>query len=187
MAFHFSKRKLKPREDEEVGELNIVPYLDILMNLIIFMLLSMTGLATLAILNVNAPTYGMGGGGSQNPTAPELLLTVAISKNGFYVAAQGAVLPGQAENVKPGEGNPTIPKRPDGSYDYAALNEKMKEVKTAVAEMIREGKVAPTSDTKVIIAAESETLYEAIVSTMDATRETADRKLLFPDVTLASF
>ena len=45
MAFYFSRRKLKPREEEEMGELNIVPYLDILMNLIIFMLLSMTGLA----------------------------------------------------------------------------------------------------------------------------------------------
>jgi biopolymer transport protein TolR len=63
----------------------------------------------------------------------------------------------------------------------------MKEIKAAVAEMIREGKVAATSDSKVIIAAEAETQYEAIVGTMDATRETPDRKLLFPDVTLASF
>ena len=29
MAFHYSRRKLKPREDEETGELNIVPFLDI--------------------------------------------------------------------------------------------------------------------------------------------------------------
>ena len=60
MAFHFSKRKIRPKEDEESGELNIIPYLDILMNLIIFILLSMTGLATFGILNVNAPNYGAG-------------------------------------------------------------------------------------------------------------------------------
>lgn len=186
MALHISRRKLKPKEEEDLGELNIIPYLDILMNLIIFMLLSMTGLATLGILNVNAPTYGGGGGGGSNQ-APELLLTVAISKTGFFVAAQGAVLPGQAENAKPGEGAPTIGMKPDGAYDYQALTEKMKEIKAAVAEMIREGKVAATSDSKVIIAAEAETQYEAIVGTMDATRETPDRKLLFPDVTLASF
>ncbi len=35
------------------------------MNLIIFMLLSMTGLATFGILNVNAPTYAAGGGGGR--------------------------------------------------------------------------------------------------------------------------
>jgi biopolymer transport protein ExbD len=79
MAFHFSKRKLRPKEDDEVGELNIVPYLDILMNLIIFILLSMTGLATMGILNVNAPAYGDAGAGSDKPDKPPLLLTVAKS------------------------------------------------------------------------------------------------------------
>ncbi len=188
MAFHISKRKLKPKEEDEMGELNIVPYLDILMNLIIFILLSMSGLAAFGILNVNAPTYGGGGGGANND-APELLLTVAISKKGFYVAAQGGVLPGQ-ENAEaaPGQGAPTVPTKGDGTYDYAALTEKMKQVKSSVKQMIDEGKVAPTSDSKVIIAAEADTQYEVIVGTMDATRETVgDHKLLFPDVTLASF
>ncbi|MCU0700725.1 MAG: biopolymer transporter ExbD, partial [Myxococcaceae bacterium] len=94
MAFHVSKRKLKPKEEEEAGELNIVPYLDILMNLIIFMLLSMTGLATFGILNVSAPSYGAGGGGGDPNEKQPLLLTVAIAKNGYYVAATGGVLPG---------------------------------------------------------------------------------------------
>ncbi|HEX9507565.1 MAG TPA: biopolymer transporter ExbD, partial [Myxococcales bacterium] len=58
MAFYFSRRKLRPVEESEASELNFVPYLDILMNLIIFMLLSMTGLAVFGILNVNAPNYG---------------------------------------------------------------------------------------------------------------------------------
>ncbi len=169
-----------------MGELNIVPYLDILMNLIIFILLSMSGLAAFGILNVNAPTYGGGGGGGSND-APELLLTVAISKKGFYVAAQGAVLPGQETATAPGEGSPTIPNKGDGTYDYVGLTEKMKQVKSAVKQMIDEGKVSPTSDSKVIIAAETDTQYEIIVGAMDATRETTDHKLLFPDVTLASF
>jgi len=45
MAVYFSRRKLHPREADEVGELNIVPYLDIMMNLIMFMLLTMTALS----------------------------------------------------------------------------------------------------------------------------------------------
>jgi len=178
MAFYFSRRKIKPKEPEESGELNIVPYLDILMNLIIFMLLSMTGLATFGILNVNAPSYGAGVGGATEEKPP-LLLTVAISKKGFYVAATGGVLSGQPEGSTPtpGDGSPpTIPVMADGRYDYDALTEKMKQVKTEFP-----------AESKVILAAEADTAYEVLVSTMDATRETKDRKLLFPDVTLASF
>ena len=69
MAFHYSKRKLKANEEGHAGELNIVPYLDILMNLIIFMLLSMTGLAAFGILNVSAPNYGpsVGGPAAEDP------------------------------------------------------------------------------------------------------------------------
>ena len=176
MAFYFSRRKIKPREEEEGGELNIVPYLDILMNLIIFMLLSMAGLATFGMLNVNAPNYGAGSGGGGETDKPALNLTVAVGKSGFFIAATGGVL-GQAEpTAAPGEGAPTIPRKADGSYDYDALTAKMMEIKTAF----------PT-ESKVIIAAEADTDYDSLVSTMDATRETADRKLLFPDVTLASF
>src|SRR4029077_16759581 len=97
MAFYFSKRKIRPKEDEETGELNIVPYLDILMNLIIFMLLSMTGLATFGILNVNAPSDGAGAWSADPPWKPPLLLNVSISKKGFFVAATGGVLGGGVE------------------------------------------------------------------------------------------
>ncbi len=178
MTFYFSRRKIKPKEPEDSTELNIVPYLDILMNLIIFMLLSMTGLATFGTLNVNAPSYGAGGAGPSDEKPP-LLLTVAISKKGFFVAATGAVLPGVAEaGASPSDtAPPTIPLKADGRYDYDSLTEKMKEIKVAVG----------SDESKVILAAEADTQYEVLVATMDATRETKDRKLLFPDVTLASF
>ena len=175
MAFHFSRRKIKPKEEEEGGELNIVPYLDILMNLIIFMLLSMAGLATFGMLNVNAPNYGAGAGGG-DPDKPALTLTVAVAKTGFFIAATGGVL-GAAEGAgAPGEGAPTIPRKADGTYNFDALTARMMEIKANF----------PT-ESKVIIAADADTDYDSLVSTMDATRETPDRKLLFPDVTLASF
>jgi biopolymer transport protein TolR len=185
MAFYFSKRKLRPHEEEEVGELNIVPYLDILMNLIIFMLLSMTGLAAFGILNVNAPNYGGASAGAADPSeGPKLLLTVGISAKGFYVAAVGGVLGGEAPAVEgqppaqPGQGEPTIPKKADGSFDYAALNAQMQTIKKAFP-----------NETKVIVAAQNEIPYEALVGTMDACRETlgSDHRLLFPDVTLGAF
>ncbi|MBI3185779.1 MAG: biopolymer transporter ExbD [Myxococcales bacterium] len=182
MAFYFSRRKLRPKEKEEMGELNIVPYLDILMNLIIFMLLSITGLVTFGILNVNAPSYGAGvQGPGEDPSQPKLLLTVGISNKGFYVAATGGVLGQQSPEgaaAAPGQGEPTIPKLPDGSFDYAALSEQMVNIKQAFP-----------NETKVIIAAQSEVQYEALVATMDACRETTgpSRRVLFPDVTLGAF
>lgn len=172
MAFYFSRRKLKPREEEEMGELNIVPYLDILMNLIIFMLLSITGLASFGILNVSAPNYGGPSAGVQQDNAdqPKLTLSVLISKKGHFINSENAIL---------GEGTaPTIPTQADGSYDFAQLNAKMMEIKSAFP-----------SETKVIIAADADVQYEALIQTMDACRETqgpGERRLLFPDVTLGA-
>jgi biopolymer transport protein ExbD len=172
MAFYFSRRKLKPREEEESGELNIVPYLDILMNLILFMLLSITGLASFGILNVSAPNYGGPTAGAQQEEAdkPKLTLSVLISKKGHFVNSENAIL---------GEGSaPTIPILADGTYDYAKLNAMMMDIKATF----------PT-ETKVIIAADSDVQYDALIQTMDACRETqkpGERRLLFPDVTLGA-
>jgi biopolymer transport protein TolR len=180
MAFYYSKRKLRPAEEGHQGELNIVPYLDILMNLIIFMLLSMTGLAAFGILNVNAPNYGGApAAGAGNPDEQKLLLTVLISHKGFFVAGAGAVLSGEpaAAGAQPTtEGQPTIPKKADGTYDFTALTAKLLTVKASF----------PT-ETKVVLTAEADTSYETLIQTMDAVRETpAEHKLLFPDVTLAT-
>ena len=179
MAFFYSKRKLRIRERDEGEGLNIVPYLDILMNLIMFMLLSITGLSAFGILNVNAPNYG---GPSTQVTEegdkPKLLLTVLISKKGFYVAATGGVVGQQQQGpANPAEAPPSIPNKGDGTYDYTALTESMVNVK----------KEFP-SETKVIVGAEGDIPYEVLVSTMDAIRETPgkERKLLFTDVTLGA-
>lgn len=182
MAFYFSKRKLRPKEDEETGELNIVPYLDILMNLIIFMLLSMTGLAAFGILNVNAPNYGgpSAGTSADNPDQPKLLLSVLISKKGFFVAGAGAVLGQQSATgtaVASAEGAPTVPKKANGDYDFDTLNQAMVNVKKSFP-----------NETKVIIGAESDIPYDTLIQTMDTVRESVgkDHKILFSDVTLAA-
>jgi biopolymer transport protein ExbD len=172
MAFHYSRRKLKPREEDEMGELNIVPYLDILMNLIIFMLLSINGLATLGILNVSAPSYGGQSAAvapQENPDEPRLVLSVLISKKGHFVNSENTIL-GE-------EGEPTVPRKSDGAYDYAALNAQMMQLKGAFPK-----------ETKVIIAADPDVAYEALIQTMDAVRETRDaaRRELFKDVTLGA-
>jgi biopolymer transport protein TolR len=167
------------REEEHTGELNIVPYLDVVVNLVMFMLLSMTGLIALGVLNVSAPKIA-GEAAAAADGAPKLLLTVAIAKSGFYVAGAGGVLGKEAETpdaTRP----PTIPLR-DGKYDYAALGEQMKTIKAQFP-----------SETAVILSADPEILYDVLIQTMDACREvtvkgpdgTFERKPLFFDVSLS--
>lgn len=165
--------------DEEAGELNIVPYLDILVNLIMFLLVAQATLAHLGMIDVTAPTYNTAGAGATpDPTKEQkkLRLTVGIGKDGFYIAARGGVLPGEQETT--GELTkdnveklaPTIPKRADGSFDFPSLVRKLRGVKTAFPDT-----------TAVFVAAEPSTPYEIIVKTLDATREDA-QGLLFPNV-----
>jgi biopolymer transport protein ExbD len=172
MAFYVSRRKLHPREEEEAGELNIVPYLDIMMNLIMFMLLTMTALVTFGVVNVAAPSYGAPGE-SAGESGKNLVLTVAISHKGFFVAATGGVLPGGTGSPD----QPTIPLK-GNDFDFDGLTQKM----IAVKQLFKD-------NTKVILTADADLPYRDLILTMDAVREysAADGKHpLFYDVSLSA-
>jgi biopolymer transport protein ExbD len=166
---------------EETGELNIVPYLDVVVNLVMFMLLSMTGLISLGVLNVSAPRIGADtAAAAAADSGPKLLLTVAIGRQGFYIAGAGGVLGPDAETpdaTRP----PTIPLK-NGNFDYAALNAQLAKVKASYP-----------NETQVILSADPDVLYDTLVQTMDACREstverpdgTTERKPLFFDVSLS--
>ncbi|MFT3842308.1 MAG: biopolymer transporter ExbD [Myxococcaceae bacterium] len=64
---------------EHDGELNTLPYLDVLMNLIIFMLLSMSGLATFGVINVTTSGSAPGSAGD------DAIVHVRIEPAGFDV------------------------------------------------------------------------------------------------------
>jgi biopolymer transport protein ExbD len=164
------------RHAEETGELNIIPYLDIVTNLVMFMLLSMTGLVSLGVVNVSAPKAG--GPAAAAADRPKLLLTVGIGKAGFYVGgADGGAAAAPAASGAP----PTIPLR-EGSYDFAALTAEMKRVKDRFP-----------SETNLILTAEPDVPYDVLIQTMDACREvkvtrpdgSPDRRPLFFDVSLS--
>ena len=90
--------------EEEAGELNLVPYMDIVTNIIIFLLASVVNQVSLGNINVSVPTISEGGAPTdeQPPDKPPLNLTVSVGASGFTVAASGGVLP-------------VIPKLPNGS------------------------------------------------------------------------
>lgn len=171
------RRRVHPHE--KTGELNIVPYLDIMVNLIMFMLVSMTGVIQFGILNVAAPSYGPAAStaAGADPKKKDLLLTVAISTKGFFVAGSGGVLGGAdkaGEKPDPKSAPPTIPMLPDGKYDYPALTRKMVDIKNAFPD-----------ESKVILMADQAVAYDVLVQTMDAIREDGPRKL-FWDVVLGA-
>lgn len=174
--------KLVREEDfaEDTGELNIVPYLDIMVNLIMFLLMAQATLVSLGIIDVTAPSYARLGPAAASPgddAKKKLRLTVGISREGFYIAAKGGVLPGE-EQEGTGEltrdgverSAPTIPNKPDGTYDYRALTRKLRAIKAAFPDT-----------TSVYVAADDQTSYEVIVRTLDASREDQGGKL-FPNV-----
>jgi hypothetical protein len=154
---------------EEGGELNLVPYLDIVTNIIMFMLATTSFAAALGDINVSAPTTSTAVSNPSDTPPPknDLNLTVSISDKGFTIAASGAVLykgfsfDPAGNLVQVGTDLPTIPKKPDGSFDYDLLAKKMKEIKST-----------PTAagETKVIINANPNIVYEVVVSALDACR-----------------
>ena len=172
------KRRVHPHE--KTGELNIVPYLDIMVNLTMFMLVSMTSVIQFGILNVAAPNYGPATAAvTPGEKKKDLLLSVAISTKGFYVAGSGGVLGGAAADPKapppdPKTAPPTIPTLADGKYDYVTLTKKMIDIKNSF----------PT-ESKVILMADQTVPYEVLVQSMDAIREDGPKRLFY-DVVLGA-
>jgi len=152
--------------EEETGEINLVPYMDIVTNIIIFLLASVVNQVPLGTVNVSSPTFGSGGAG-ESEEKPALNLTVTVGATGFTLAGSGGVMP-------------AIPKLPSGDYDYAALTTKLAEIKKEFSD-----------ETKATFNADAVTPYETVVKTLDAMRTYKDEKdqrdkELFPDIVFAA-
>jgi biopolymer transport protein ExbD len=153
--------------EEEAGELNLVPYMDIVTNIIIFLLASVVNQASLANINVTVPSISSGGGSASDeppPEKPPLNLTVSVGASGFTIAASGGVLP-------------IVAKLPNGQYDYKTLTVKLKEIKSSPEN---------ATETKANFSADALIPYDIVVATLDAMRTTEDGKILFPDVAFAA-
>src|SRR5262252_9189490 len=82
--------------EEEAGELNLVPYMDIVTNIIIFLLASVVNQVALGNINVSSPTIQAGGGPSDpgpQDQEPAVDLDIPVGAAGYHVGASGGVLP----------------------------------------------------------------------------------------------
>src|SRR6476619_4122503 len=110
------RRIANPKElapDEEGGELNIVPFLDIITNVLMFVpaTISVTFTATIDTFPPRA------GAGARAPTTPTLGLTVLVVPEGCAMKARGGNVARGCSDTGPGI---AIPKK-DNDYDYAGL------------------------------------------------------------------
>src|SRR5260370_12027237 len=105
-------RQIRARGEEQAeegGELNLVPYLDIVTNVIMFLLATTVFTAALGDIRVASAS-----GITDEPRPRGLELTVSISARGFTLATSRSV-------------GPFIAKR-DGAYDYAELSPPLDEI-----------------------------------------------------------
>jgi biopolymer transport protein ExbD len=135
--------------------------MDIVTNIIIFLLASVVNQVPLGTVNASSPTFGGGGGGGEEEK-PSLNLTVTVGNSGFTLAGSGGVMP-------------PIPKLATGDYDYVALTTKLTEVKNQFKD-----------ETKATFNADAGTPYETVIKTLDAMREDKDGHMLFPDIVFAA-
>lgn len=164
------RRLSAPREhapDEAGGELNIVPFLDIIMNVLMFVLatVSVTFTATIDTFPPRA------GAGARAPTTPTLGLTILVVPDGFSLKARGGNVAPGCSDTGPGI---AIPKK-DNDYDYAALKGCAAKLKGAAPEFKEEMGVT--------VSANPPIPYQVVISTMDAVRNNEQGEAMFPDVT----
>lgn len=148
-------------------ELNLVPYLDIMVNLVLFMLVTITSFLSFTILNASIPQIAPDSAQViEDQKKEELILVVRVLKDKYRVNPSvqgGAAIPARDFPMK------------DGKYDIESLRTMMVELKNRFKD-----------EEKVLIVAEPLITYENIIATMDTVRETQPSlEDLFPVVTLS--
>lgn len=151
-------------EDEETsGELNLVPYLDISTNVVMFLLLTISFGAPLAQITINTPK--LTGGSGADRQRQSLNLVVGVSQVGFVV--NGA----DEELLEPKNGGKRIPKIGE-EYNWPELTSLLVKLKTKFPE-----------EQNVVVVLNPQLPYETLVRTFDAVRQDGDT-VLFPNPAL---
>lgn len=147
----------EPAPGEEAGELNIVPYLDIVMNIIVFIIASIS-VVFVTTIDTQAPSTG-GGAKTRSIQSQALNLTALITSEGISLKTSGG-------NVAPGcngtGAGTAVPKNGDGTYDLEELRRCARELKNAREEF--------ASETQVTITANPDVEYQVIIDVMDHLR-----------------
>ncbi len=189
------KREELVEDDEmESGELNLVPYLDIVMNILLFLLASLSSGMLFGHINTSLPDHAPAGAvGDTDPAVPPdeqpLQLVVSITPTEIRLWSISG-LEGTLAEPKA-----RIAKRPEGAeekYDYMALNKALGEIvkrrwpdgdaprpgndmdadgNGVLTQPEIDAAKRPPKTRQIILQADAKTPYETVITVMDYTRE----------------
>lgn len=168
-ALRRATRRADADPSEQGSELNIVPLLDVVVNIMLFLLATTS--ATLAVTEVSAELDSTCAH-CQGPDRRGLNLSVTITENGAVVAGEGARLAPGCEETTTARGV-TIP-RTGAGQNFDALRDCLGRVHARFPE-----------EDSVILSADPLVPYDAIVHAMDAARG-PDGDPWFPRVRLSA-
>jgi biopolymer transport protein TolR len=156
-----------PAPGEEAGELNIVPYLDIVMNIIVFIIASLT-LVFVTTIDTTPPS--LGGGKTRDQIKSKALNLTAL------ITGEGISLKTSSGNIATGCGSigsgVTVPKS-NNRQNYPEITRCVRELKRQNERFAEE--------TQVTLTANPDIDYQVVVSVIDALRKDNEGPL-FPDV-----
>lgn len=155
---------------EVVGELNIIPFLDIVVNLIMFLLATSEFVLLISQIESDLPRIARGRSKSQDSVATPLNLNVTVTDAGVLVSGSGGKLAPGCTSLDPtGSRAVTVPRK-GKDFDWPGLTTCVAKVKSQFQD----------EDT-VTISADPQIQFENVVAAMDAVREQGDNEL-FPRV-----
>ncbi len=150
----------------EGGELNVVPYLDIVLNIVLFVL---GGLSIVFVASIDSRAADIGPGTRPPPSPAALRFTALVTAGGVSLkTAAGNIAPG-CDGLGPGLAVPAK----DGKQDFAKL--------AACARHLKDASPAYHEETQVTLSSDPGVDVQTLVDVMDALR-TDDRGTLFPEV-----
>jgi len=189
-----ARMAMKRREEEveqdeiESGEINLIPYLDIVTNLMLFLLAAAAAGFILGQINTTLPDHVPADAmaptdPAKNPDEKPLQLIVSTTKQGMLLWSISG-LEGTLEAPKARINRQQTKADEAPSYDYKALNDALFEI----AARRWKGKVRALDTYEIILQADPDIPYETIVHILDAVRRKLPTELKagqrMPDVSM---
>jgi len=181
-----------PDPSEEMGELNIVPFLDIVVNLIIFLLATTEAVLAIAEIEAHLPSLGRRVGRQQLDSGQTSLnLSVTLTRNGVIVSGSGGKLAPGCTQVQSGRVI-TVPASGgqlvwaiEGRDSDNNPTHQLGPTAQSLIECLQTVKQEWPDETRVILSADPEIEFEHLIGAMDAMRGDGPEPL-FPDVMLSA-
>lgn len=156
-----------PEFGEAAGELNVVPYLDIIMNIVVFIITTLS-VVFMSTISSTPPSVG-GGKATRAPKTKSLKLSALITSEGVALkTATGNIAQG-CDRVGAGITIPMVGK----SHDYTEITRCARELKRQNERFAKEKQVT--------ITANPEVRYQVLIRVIDALRRDEAGEL-FPTV-----